>query len=43
MVNLCAKLPIYLVTKDDSNSQNMNQADDAVENADEAQLPAKRK
>ena len=43
MVNLCAKLPIYRVTKDDSNPQNMNQANDAVENADEAQLPAKRK
>lgn len=43
MVNLCAKLPIYQVTKDDSNSQNTNQANDAVENADEVQLPAKRK
>ena len=43
MVNLCAKLPIYRVTKDDVNPKNMSQPNDAVENADEAQLPAKRK
>lgn len=43
MVNLCAKLTIYQVTEDNSNPQNMNQTNDAVENADEAQLPAKRK
>ena len=43
MVNLCAKLPIYRVTRDDLNPQNTSQTNDAVENADEAQLPAKRK
>ena len=43
MVNICAKLPIYRVTKDDSNPRNTSQENDAVENADETQLPAKHK
>lgn len=43
MVDLCAKFPIYRVTKGDLNPKNMKQTNDAVQNADEAQLPEKRK
>lgn len=43
MVDLCAKLPIYRVAKGDLNPNNMKQTNDAVQNADEAQVSAQRK
>lgn len=42
MVDLCAKLPIYRVAKGDLNPNNMKQTNDAVQNADEAQVSAQR-
>ena len=40
MTDLCAKLPVYRVTKGDEDLKQMN---DAEEDADLAQVPAKRK
>lgn len=43
MVAQCARLPVYRVTEGVLDLKNMKQANDAVEDADPAQLSTKRK
>lgn len=43
MMDLCAKLQVYRLTKGDVDLKNLKQMNDAEEDAGLAQVPAKRK
>lgn len=43
MADLCANLPIYRVTEGNVNQNDTDMRSDAIEEADVAQVPAKRK